>query len=68
MSINLPPFHATHRHYKGGLYEMLHLATHSETEEMLVVYRGTGGIVWVRPLGMFNERLPDGRLRFDPIA
>lgn len=67
MSIDLPPFRATHRHYKGGLYELLHMATHSETEEALAVYRTPNGSVWVRPLSMFNERLPDGRLRFEPL-
>lgn len=46
-----------YRHFKGGEYEVLHIARHSETEEPLVVYRalyGDGG-VWVRPLSMWNE-------------
>lgn len=46
-----------YRHYKGGEYEVLGVATHSETEESLVVYRplyGEGGL-WVRPLAMFVE-------------
>lgn len=48
-----------YRHYKGGRYEVLHLARHSETEEWLVVYRpgeGNSGW-WVRPLLMFTETL-----------
>ncbi len=47
----------TYRHYKGGLYEVLGVARHSESEEQLVVYRalyGEGGL-WVRPLAMFEE-------------
>lgn len=46
-----------YRHYKGNLYEVLHLARHSETEEVLVVYRALYGDygVWVRPLVMFTE-------------
>ena len=28
-----------YRHFKGGEYEVLGLATHSETEEPMVVYR-----------------------------
>lgn len=46
-----------YRHYKGSLYQVLHTAQHSETEELLVVYRclyGEYGI-WVRPLAMFSE-------------
>jgi hypothetical protein len=55
-----------YRHYKGGEYEVLCEARHSETEEPLVVYRalyGEGG-VWVRPTAMFCETVVvDGRAR-----
>ena len=46
-----------YRHYKGSLYQVLHTAQHSETEEALVVYRCLYGEygVWVRPLAMFTE-------------
>ena len=46
-----------YRHYKGNLYQVLHTAQHSETEESLVVYRCLYGEygVWVRPLVMFSE-------------
>lgn len=45
-----------YRHFKGNEYEVLAIATHSETLEKMVVYRalyGEGGI-WVRPLEMFD--------------
>ncbi|MEO2091554.1 MAG: DUF1653 domain-containing protein [Gemmataceae bacterium] len=46
-----------YRHFKGNEYEVIGVATHSETHEPLVVYRplyGEGGL-WVRPLAMFTE-------------
>lgn len=53
-----------YRHYKGSLYQVLHTAKHSETEESLVVYRCLYGEygVWVRPVGMFSEMITvDGK-------
>ncbi|MEG1427705.1 MAG: DUF1653 domain-containing protein [Oscillospiraceae bacterium] len=48
-----------YRHFKGGEYELLGVAKHSETLEELVVYRalyGEGGL-WVRPASMWNETI-----------
>ena len=44
-------------HYKGGHYQVLGVARHSETLEELVVYKALydGGSLWVRPLAMFLE-------------
>ena len=46
-----------YRHYKGGEYELLSLAHHSETCETMVVYRALygDGDVWVRPASMWQE-------------
>jgi hypothetical protein len=46
-----------YRHYKGGLYEVMEVARHSETLEPMVVYRALYGAhgLWVRPAGMFIE-------------
>lgn len=46
-----------YRHYKGGEYSVEGIARHSETDELMVIYRplyGERGL-WVRPLAMFNE-------------
>lgn len=54
-----------YRHYKGKDYEVIGLATHSETEEQLVVYRTLYGNfdLWVRPQAMFEERVEvDGKV------
>jgi hypothetical protein len=46
-----------YRHYKGNDYEVIGVATHSETREPMVVYRPLYGEMglWVRPLAMFME-------------
>jgi len=61
-----------YRHYKGGEYEVVGVARHSETDELLVVYRCLydNNSLWVRPLSMFVETvLVDGRKlpRFERI-
>ena len=53
-----------YRHYKGGNYQVIGVARHSETDEQLVVYRCVydNYSLWVRPLAMFLETvLVDGR-------
>lgn len=62
---------ATHRHYKGGLYRVIGVARHSETEERLVVYEQLWPkerSLWVRPEAMFEETLADGTPRFRKLA
>jgi len=60
---NLSPLPDTppgrYRHYKGGEYEVIGAARHSETLEPLVVYRplyNASGL-WVRPHAMFFEKI-----------
>ena len=58
-----PPL-GRYQHFKGGLYQLIDFARHSETQEWLVIYRalyGEGGL-WVRPLAMFVETIArDGK-------
>jgi hypothetical protein len=44
-----------YRHYKGNLYLVTSVATHTETHEKLVVYQSLYGdyATWVRPITMF---------------
>lgn len=46
-----------YQHYKGQLYNVLHCARHSETEEWHVFYQCLYGdySYWIRPLTMFQE-------------
>jgi hypothetical protein len=48
-----------YRHFKGNYYQVLHLAKHSETEEIFVVYHpfNNKSDIWVRPLSMFTETI-----------
>ena len=62
-----------YRHYKGGEYEVLGVARHSETQAPMVVYRPlyNDSGWWVRPHAMFFEQvLVDGvrRPRFERLA
>ena len=48
-----------YRHFKGGCYEVIGIAKHSETLEEMVVYRACydEGTLWVRPIAMWNEEV-----------
>ncbi len=53
-----------YRHFKGHEYEVLGCARHSETLEILVIYRSAedDGALWARPRAMFMDSvaLPSG--------
>ena len=70
---NLKP--GKYRHYKGGLYQVLGLALHTETREKLVLYQALYDCpelaeeygphpFFVRPYRMFMEKVAvDGKKR-----
>ena len=57
-----------YRHFKGNIYEIIELATHTETLEKMVVYK-CGDKVWVRPIDMFlsevdHEKYPEVKQKY----
>ncbi len=53
-----------YRHFKGNEYQVIGTARHSETMELMVVYRALYGDygLWVRPASMWNETVTrDGK-------
>ena len=68
--MNITP--GIYQHYKGKKYQVYGVCRHSETEELLVVYRCLYGNhdLWVRPYEMFTGNITiDGinRARFKLI-
>lgn len=53
------PILGRYQHYKGGQYEVIGVARHSETLEPMVIYRPISGEsgIWVRPYAMFYEQV-----------
>jgi len=53
-----------YEHFKGGKYEVVGFAKHSESLEMMVLYKHAGEEEsWVRPLSMFLETVErDGKI------
>lgn len=48
-----------YKHYKGNYYLVEDIATHSETNEKLVIYRALYGDtkLWARPYNMFLDEV-----------
>ena len=67
--MNTPKIHGIYRHYKGDSYIVEAIATHSETGELMVVYRGLydDAPLYARPLELFLDEVNKNgqKLRFE---
>jgi len=64
-----PKINGIYKHYKGDLYIVQDIATHSETREPLVIYRALHGDshLYARPLEMWSDEINKNnqKLRFE---
>lgn len=56
-----------YRHYKGGYYQVLAIAIHSDTGQILVIYKNIVDtrITWVRPASTWFDDVGNGKKRFE---
>lgn len=66
-----------YRHFKGDIYVVSDIAVHSETAELIVIYKSFDkpSLVWARPLNMFlsevdKNKYPEAEqeMRFEEMA
>ena len=58
-----------YRHFEGNLYRLKGLATHTESGDLLVIYKSAthdGTLTWARPFDMFCGKV-NGKPRFELI-
>lgn len=58
--VQYPEIGKKYYHYKGGTYEVLTMAEHTETKEALVIYKSIlFGTIFARPISQWFEKVVD---------
>ena len=66
-----------YHHFKGNIYIVIDIAVHSETEELIVIYKSCDNpsLTWARPFKMFispvdREKYPylEQKMRFEEVV
>ena len=59
-----------YRHYRGNTYKVIDIGIHTETYELMVLYKNTenNSLLFCRPLSMFLEKIDDNIARFTKIS
>ncbi len=67
MSYPLP--NQIYKHYKGGTYQVISMATHTEQNQILVIYKSLNfGSIYARPIDSWLEKTESGENRFQLIS
>ena len=67
--IDYPIINAEYKHYKGGIYTVMTLATDTVTEKPVVIYRSNlFGSIYSRPLSEWNDIKEINEEIFPPIC
>jgi len=64
--VEYPRIGGKYTHYKGGKYEVMTMATNTETGEPMVIYKSLlFGSIFARPLNIWSEKvtLEDGTVK-----
>jgi len=66
--LKYPQVNSLYQHYKGGVYKVLFLSKHTETDEILVNYQSVHfGSYYSRPLESWNSKTDRNGLRFNQL-
>jgi hypothetical protein len=65
--VKYPVINGLYRHYKGGTYQVITMAVHTETKENLVICKSVlFGSIYARPIRTFFEEITNSAGQREP--